>query len=81
MALVADVFMHGYAGDTMVGRVICVRKEGGIGEQNRYKCSVQTKPHPRTGHLTDVDDIWIDHHYDDSPLDLIVKAIEAAREA
>lgn len=75
MALIADIRVN----DHYIGRVIAVRKEGGIGEMNKYEVSGFTMPHPTTGEEIDVRSVPVEHHYNDSPITLMAKAFEAIR--
>ena len=77
MALIADIRVNEF----IIGRVIAVREEGGIGKMNTYRGSMFTTPHPRTGKFIDVKEVRVQHHYDDDPFDLISKVVAECRKA
>ena len=74
MSLVIDISVNR---KTPVGTVYAHRIEGDMGEVCRYKCSVDMKPHPITGEYLLATDILVEHHYNDSPLSLLKKILEA----
>ena len=74
MSLVIDISVNRRQ---QVGTIYAHRIEGGIGKLCTYKCSVDTRPHPLTEEFIEVDDIEIEHHYNDSPLSLMKKILEA----
>ena len=77
MALICDIRVNMLG----IGRIIMVRESGAVGEMNTYRVSAFTMPHPLTGEEVDVKEVRVQHHYNDSPLDLIEKSIAAVKAA
>ena len=74
MSLVIDITVNRLQ---QIGTIYAHRIEGGIGKPCTYKCSVDTRPHPLTEKFIEVDNIEIEHHYNDSVLSLLKKILEA----
>ncbi len=81
MALVVDIGVEGAFSVQPVGRIVAVRREGDIGQQNRYECSVEMFGSRRPVRKHSLDKVWVDHHYDDGALALVRKVIEAVDDA